>query len=74
MLFLPKIPHLVEKALQNVCARGGHASHRGWLSIAQGVVMHNSYIPAENIGKTAENIRKHLKSSDVILRTTEHPS
>ena len=24
--------------------------------------------------KTAENIRKHLKSSDIILRTTEDPS
>ena len=33
--------------------------HRGWLCIAQGVVIHKSYNPAENIGKqlrTSENI------------------
>jgi len=40
---------------------------------AQGVAMHKSYNPAENI-KKAENIGKHLKSSDIILRTTEDPS
>ena len=41
---------------------------------AHGVVIHKSSNPAENIGKTAENIGKHLKSSDIILRTTEDPS
>ena len=55
-------------------------AHRGWLCIAQGVVIHK--IPtqlrtSENSWehrKTTENIRKHLKSSDIILRTTEDPS
>ena len=35
---------------------------------------YNSRKTVEKHGKTAENIRKHLKSSDIILGTTEDPS
>ena len=54
---------------------------------AQGVAIHKSSNPAENMGKqlrtsensreqlkTAENNRKHLTTSDIILRTTKNPS
>ena len=34
----------------------------------------NSWKTAGKHRKTAENIGKHLKSSDIILRTTEDPS
>ena len=44
---------------------------------AQGVVMHctgSDSIKVTTQLKTAENIGKHLKSSDIILKTTEDPS
>ena len=34
----------------------------------------NSQKTVEKHRETAENIRKHLKSSDIILRTNEDPS
>ena len=40
--------------------------HRGWLCIKVTTQLKTS--------DTAENIGKHLKSSDIILRTTEDPS
>ena len=43
--------------------------HRGWLCIAQGVVMHKSYNQAENIRKqqrTSENSWLHRKTSKII--------
>ena len=43
--------------------------HRGWLCIAQGVVMHKSYNQAENIRKeqrTSENSWLHRRTSKII--------
>ena len=46
--------------------RVGYAPHREWLTTKVKVQLKTS--------ETAENIGKHLKSSDIILRTTEDPS
>ena len=62
-LVLPKIPHYIERAQQNVYTRGGYASHTGWLS-------YKSYNPAENIRKQLRTSKNTFGTSDIILRTT----
>jgi hypothetical protein len=42
---------------------------------AQGVVIQSIEVATKlKTSETAENIGKHIKSSDIILKTTENPS
>ena len=60
ILVLPKIPHYIERAPQNVRTGRGYASHRGWLSIKVITPL-----------RTSENMYGTYKTSDIIPRTTE---
>ena len=46
----------------------------GWGPVGIGYVRPVQFLDHLTVIKTAENIGKHLKSSDIILRTTEDPS
>ena len=61
------LPYFIEGAPQNERTGGGYALHTVQCTGSDSIKVTTQL-------KTAENIGKHLKSSDLILRTTEDPS